>query len=168
MPALFVYLNIFHCSWIVFLHAGHSREDAGLLLLSAGWVLFIAFVRLNVEMQKFQLLLFLVTGLCSNENCPYRHVNVNANASICEGFLKGYCADGNEVLLDLGLEVLFYVTSFTLHLLSRKREGEEVKVEGYLPHLPLQAHKNFFLCKWTRKSASGQERGRNNSPLKFL
>lgn len=54
MPALFVYLNIFHCSWIVFLHAGHSREDAGLLLLSAGWVLFSAFVRLNVEMQKFQ------------------------------------------------------------------------------------------------------------------
>ena len=37
-------------------------------------------------------------GLCSNSNCPYRHVNVNPNASICEGFLRGYCADGNEVL----------------------------------------------------------------------
>ena len=37
-----------------------------------------------------------MAGLCSNRNCPYRHVNVNPKASICEGFLKGYCADGNE------------------------------------------------------------------------
>lgn len=25
-------------------------------------------------------------------------MNVNPKASTCEGFLKGYCADGNEVL----------------------------------------------------------------------
>lgn len=37
-------------------------------------------------------------GLCTNKNCSYRHVNVNPKASTCEGFLKGYCADGNEVL----------------------------------------------------------------------
>ncbi|KAJ6931848.1 hypothetical protein NC652_015128 [Populus alba x Populus x berolinensis] len=37
-------------------------------------------------------------GLCTNEVCPYRHVRVNPNASICEGFLRGYCADANEVL----------------------------------------------------------------------
>ncbi|KAF8404047.1 hypothetical protein HHK36_008924 [Tetracentron sinense] len=56
-------------------------------------------------------------GLCSNTNCklthkviPERmqdcsyflqggtrwHVNVNPDASVCEGFLRGYCADGDE------------------------------------------------------------------------
>ncbi|KAJ6931849.1 hypothetical protein NC652_015128 [Populus alba x Populus x berolinensis] len=39
-----------------------------------------------------------LAGLCTNEVCPYRHVRVNPNASICEGFLRGYCADANEVL----------------------------------------------------------------------
>lgn len=39
---------------------------------------------------------YFLQGLCSNRNCPYRHVNVNPKASVCEGFLKGYCADGNE------------------------------------------------------------------------
>ncbi|CAI0609725.1 unnamed protein product [Linum tenue] len=37
-----------------------------------------------------------LAGLCTNKSCPYRHVNVNRSASTCEGFLKGYCADGNE------------------------------------------------------------------------
>lgn len=36
-------------------------------------------------------------GLCTNESCPYRHVNVNPKAPICEGFLQGYCADGDMV-----------------------------------------------------------------------
>lgn len=36
-------------------------------------------------------------GLCTNESCPYRHVNVNPKAPICEGFLQGYCADGDTV-----------------------------------------------------------------------
>lgn len=39
-----------------------------------------------------------LAGLCNNQNCPYRHVNVNPKASTCEGFLRGYCADGNEVM----------------------------------------------------------------------
>ncbi|KAI5394360.1 hypothetical protein KIW84_061154 [Lathyrus oleraceus] len=39
---------------------------------------------------------YFLQGLCSNKSCSYRHVNVNPNASICEGFLKGYCANGNE------------------------------------------------------------------------
>nr|GMD91071.1 zinc finger CCCH domain-containing protein 7 [Ipomoea batatas] len=39
---------------------------------------------------------YFLQGLCSNENCPYRHVNVNPNSSVCEGFLRGYCSDGNE------------------------------------------------------------------------
>jgi len=33
-------------------------------------------------------------GLCSRENCPYRHVNVSRNAALCEAFLKGYCPEG--------------------------------------------------------------------------
>ncbi|XP_028757623.1 zinc finger CCCH domain-containing protein 7-like [Neltuma alba] len=39
---------------------------------------------------------YFLQGLCTNRNCPYRHVNVNPKASVCEGFLRGYCADGNE------------------------------------------------------------------------
>ncbi|XP_045815913.1 zinc finger CCCH domain-containing protein 7-like [Trifolium pratense] len=39
---------------------------------------------------------YFLQGLYSNESCPYRHVSVNPKASICKGFLKGYCADGNE------------------------------------------------------------------------
>lgn len=39
----------------------------------------------------------LFTGLCTNACCPYRHVNVNSKASVCEGFLRGYCRDGDEV-----------------------------------------------------------------------
>lgn len=72
-------------------------------------------------------LCFLLSGSCSNHSCPYRHVNVNANASICDGFLKGYCDDGNEVLVEPGLEVLFNLTLFTLHLISRRREGKKLK-----------------------------------------
>lgn len=44
------------------------------------------------------VLINFMAGLCTNRDCPYRHVNVNPKAAICEGFLKGYCADGNEVL----------------------------------------------------------------------
>ena len=47
-----------------------------------------------------------LAGLCTNKNCPYRHVNVNPKASTCEGFLRGYCADGNEVMF------------FRLHLIN--------------------------------------------------
>ncbi|KAJ8444418.1 hypothetical protein Cgig2_005940 [Carnegiea gigantea] len=39
---------------------------------------------------------FFLQGSCSNENCPYRHVNVNPKAPVCENFLRGYCAEGNE------------------------------------------------------------------------
>lgn len=46
---------------------------------------------------KCKILIPVLAGLCTNENCPYRHVNVNPKASACEEFLRGYCADGNEV-----------------------------------------------------------------------
>lgn len=48
-----------------------------------------------------EYLILAFTGSCSNENCPYRHVNVNKDSTVCESFLRGYCADGNEVLLVL-------------------------------------------------------------------
>lgn len=38
-----------------------------------------------------------VAGSCSNESCPYRHVNVDPDSPVCESFVRGYCADGNEV-----------------------------------------------------------------------
>ncbi|KAG1327154.1 putative Zinc finger CCCH domain-containing protein 7 [Cocos nucifera] len=47
-----------------------------------------------------------LAGLCTNTNCPYRHINVNCNASICEGFLRGYCADGDEVLGEVAQEMI--------------------------------------------------------------
>ncbi|KAJ4916334.1 Zinc finger C-x8-C-x5-C-x3-H type family protein [Raphanus sativus] len=39
---------------------------------------------------------YFLQGLCNNEACPYRHVHVNPSAAICDGFLKGYCSDGDE------------------------------------------------------------------------
>lgn len=55
-----------------------------------------------------------MAGLCNNESCPYRHVNVNPNASACEGFLKGYCADGNEVTMSCHTKAWLFFFNFTL------------------------------------------------------
>ena len=38
-----------------------------------------------------------VAGMCVVEECPYRHVNVNPKAAVCQGFLRGYCAQGDKV-----------------------------------------------------------------------
>jgi hypothetical protein len=46
--------------------------------------------------ERMQDCSYFLQGICSNEQCAYRHVHVNPNASVCEGFLKGYCSDGNE------------------------------------------------------------------------
>ncbi|XP_052201142.1 uncharacterized protein LOC127807384 isoform X2 [Diospyros lotus] len=69
--------------------------------LSGLYLLFIIlplliFFPMQVIPDRMQDCSYFLQGLCTNESCPYRHVNVNPNASICEGFLKGYCADGNE------------------------------------------------------------------------
>ncbi|OAY65723.1 Zinc finger CCCH domain-containing protein 7 [Ananas comosus] len=48
------------------------------------------------EKRKRQSLHKSEKGLCTNTSCPYRHVKVHSNASICDGFLRGYCADGDE------------------------------------------------------------------------
>eukprot|EP00339_Tiarina_fusa_P019591 CAMPEP_0117053946 /NCGR_PEP_ID=MMETSP0472-20121206/37353_1 /TAXON_ID=693140 ORGANISM="Tiarina fusus, Strain LIS" /NCGR_SAMPLE_ID=MMETSP0472 /ASSEMBLY_ACC=CAM_ASM_000603 /LENGTH=187 /DNA_ID=CAMNT_0004769277 /DNA_START=360 /DNA_END=923 /DNA_ORIENTATION=- len=42
---------------------------------------------------------FFLRGICTNEACPYSHVNVNHNAAVCSAFLKGYCAEGNNCKL---------------------------------------------------------------------
>jgi hypothetical protein len=44
---------------------------------------------------NLECLILSLAGLCTNESCPYRHVNVNPKAAVCEGFLRGYCADGD-------------------------------------------------------------------------
>ncbi|XP_043720738.1 LOW QUALITY PROTEIN: zinc finger CCCH domain-containing protein 7-like [Telopea speciosissima] len=46
--------------------------------------------------ERMQDCSYFLQGLCTNENCPYRHVNVNPGAPVCEGFLRGYCADGDK------------------------------------------------------------------------
>lgn len=56
---------------------------------------------------KYSHLCFL-TGSCSNDSCPYRHVHVDPDSTVCESFLRGYCADGNEVLLVFASNVLMF------------------------------------------------------------
>jgi hypothetical protein len=46
---------------------------------------------------NLECLILSLAGLCTNESCPYRHVNVNPKAAVCEGFLRGYCVDGDLV-----------------------------------------------------------------------
>lgn len=58
----------------------------------------------TIFLQTFAFLhvcLAWLAGLCTNTACPYRHVKVNSNAPVCEDFLKGYCADGDEVFMIL-------------------------------------------------------------------
>jgi len=37
---------------------------------------------------------FFLQGRCSSDSCPYRHVKVNSDATICKDFLRGYCPKG--------------------------------------------------------------------------
>ncbi|ONK81966.1 uncharacterized protein A4U43_C01F34740 [Asparagus officinalis] len=39
---------------------------------------------------------YFLQGLCTNISCSYQHVYVNPKASVCDGFLRGYCADDDE------------------------------------------------------------------------
>ena len=39
---------------------------------------------------------FFLEGLCTRDNCPYRHVKVNPDAEVCPDFLKGYCPRRDE------------------------------------------------------------------------
>ena len=65
-------------------------------------------------------------GLCTNTACPYRHVKVNSNAPVCEDFLKGYCADGDEVFI-ISLELYRCLLFFcTLH----RRVGRHMNSYG--------------------------------------
>ena len=51
---------------------------------------------------------FFLRGKCSNDNCPYSHVNVSKKAEVCEDFLKGFCSRGQQVcLLSLFTILLF-------------------------------------------------------------
>ena len=38
--------------------------------------------------------LMLVQGMCTNEQCPYAHVNVDPAAPICQDFVRGHCPRG--------------------------------------------------------------------------
>ena len=40
---------------------------------------------------------YFLSGDCTKENCPCRHVNVNKDAKVCQEFLNGYCAKGENV-----------------------------------------------------------------------
>jgi len=102
--------------------AGPSRKNARLFLLSARWFTLVSLHRCSLFLQTFACLLVCLVslaGLCTNTACPYRHVKVNSNAPVCEDFLKGYCADGDEVFM-MSLEIYylllnFYLRTFTLN-----------------------------------------------------
>jgi hypothetical protein len=42
---------------------------------------------------------FFLEGLCARDDCPYRHVKVNADAEICPDYLRGHCSKGQECRL---------------------------------------------------------------------
>lgn len=59
---------------------------------------------------------YFLLSHCTRDNCPYRHVNVNKDAAICEDFLKGYCAEGDQVSVTYGLtcwDATVFVRVFT-------------------------------------------------------
>ncbi|CAF4822134.1 unnamed protein product [Pieris macdunnoughi] len=41
---------------------------------------------------------FYLNGICVKDNCPYLHVKLGDQASICKDFLKGYCEKGETCL----------------------------------------------------------------------
>ncbi|XP_004363381.2 ZC3H3 protein [Capsaspora owczarzaki ATCC 30864] len=43
---------------------------------------------------KMPVCSFFLQGRCSNDACPYSHVNVAPDAPVCENFVKGHCPDG--------------------------------------------------------------------------
>ncbi|XP_044479300.1 uncharacterized protein LOC123206214 isoform X1 [Mangifera indica] len=72
-----------------------APRDSGLFLIVC-WHLTSVLHFMQVIPERMPDCSYFLQGLCSNKDCPYRHVHVNPKASTCEGFLKGYCADGNE------------------------------------------------------------------------
>ena len=40
---------------------------------------------------------FFLKGICNQDNCQYRHVNVSENAEICKDFVNGFCGKGDQV-----------------------------------------------------------------------
>ena len=49
------------------------------------------------DLSQMPVCQFFLRGKCSNDNCPYSHVNVSKKAKVCEDFLKGFCARGQQV-----------------------------------------------------------------------
>ncbi len=39
---------------------------------------------------------FFLEGVCTKDNCPYRHVKVNDDAGICPDFVKGFCPKADK------------------------------------------------------------------------
>ncbi len=47
--------------------------------------------------EKLPLCNYFLKGFCTNESCKFLHLNVDANAPICESFSKfGYCNKGRS------------------------------------------------------------------------
>ena len=69
---------------------------------------------------------FFLRGKCSNDNCPYSHVNVSKKAEVCEDFLKGFCSRGQQVCLLLLFIILLFAAlvfiafALELHLTPEK------------------------------------------------
>jgi hypothetical protein len=82
-------------------------------------------------------------GLCTNIACPYRHVKVNLNAPVCEDFLKGYCAYGDEVCDAITRYLLIFI-KFPLAESQNNVDACSVSyilAKGGIQH---QVHKKLF------------------------
>lgn len=87
------------------------QKECRIALTFCKVILYYIVLLFKVLKGQFLHICYFLAGLCTNRNCPYRHVNVNPKASTCEGFLRGYCADGDEVLPDHDSSVVLVIFS---------------------------------------------------------
>lgn len=52
----------------------------------------------DIGPEKMPTCKYFLDGCCTRDACPYLHVKVSSNTSICIDFLQGYCAKGNKVI----------------------------------------------------------------------
>ena len=62
--------------------------------LAEQWVASAGVLHWNMESRRHAEQLMLVQGMCTNEQCPYAHVNVDPVAPICQDFVRGHCPRG--------------------------------------------------------------------------
>lgn len=87
---------------------------------------------------------FFLKGFCKEENCKYRHVKVNADATLCKEFQTGFCSKGAEVRASSVENKLFLIgTVFPYY---------ETRTFNFLIFQCDKSHK--YLCKSFQKTGN--------------